>query len=90
MIRAKNRAEIQEALGNRGIATGLHYPLPIHLQPAYQELGYNKGDFPITEACADEILSLPIFPELSDDAIDEISGEIRNVIYATAPKALAA
>lgn len=76
VVRTSNRAELQAHLTADGIATGLHYPVPIHLQPAYAELGYRRGDFPVTESLADEILSLPIFPELTDDQIDMISGSI--------------
>jgi dTDP-4-amino-4,6-dideoxygalactose transaminase len=69
VIRVQNRDDLQQYLAQRGIATGLHYPTPIHLQPAYAELDYQPGDFPITEALAHEILSLPMFPELSSEAV---------------------
>lgn len=69
VVRLENREQLQEALQDAGVATGLHYPVPIHLQPAYQELGYKRGDFPITEAYAETILSLPIFPELDDQKV---------------------
>lgn len=69
VVRLENREALQEALQDAGVATGLHYPVPIHLQPAYQELGYKRGDFPITEAYAETILSLPIFPELDDQKV---------------------
>ena len=70
----------REALGNHlnaaNIATGLHYPKPIHLQAAYQDLGYTLGDFPVAEASAEKILSLPIFPELTNDAVSHITEHI--------------
>lgn len=69
VVRLENRGALQEALQDAGVATGLHYPVPIHLQPAYQELGYKRGDFPITEAYAETILSLPMFPELDDQKV---------------------
>jgi dTDP-4-amino-4,6-dideoxygalactose transaminase len=69
VIRCEGRDELQKALGEVGVASGLHYPLPIHLQPAYAELGYERGDFPVTEAYADTIVSLPMFPELTDEQI---------------------
>ncbi len=64
-----NREAMQAYLQEAGVATGLHYPVPIHLQEAYSELDYEAGDFPITEAYAETILSLPIFPELTDEQI---------------------
>ncbi|MBM4223313.1 MAG: DegT/DnrJ/EryC1/StrS family aminotransferase [Gammaproteobacteria bacterium] len=59
------RAELQKALDVAGIAHGIHYPIPVHLQVAYQDLGHKPGDFPVAEALADRILSLPMFPELT-------------------------
>ena len=55
------------------VQTSIHYPIPIHLQPAYRDLGYRAGDFPISERLADEVLSLPIFPELSASQMDTIA-----------------
>jgi dTDP-4-amino-4,6-dideoxygalactose transaminase len=52
-----------------GIATGIHYPIPIHLQPAYEELGYTRGAFPITEEYTEKILSLPMYPGITPEAI---------------------
>lgn len=82
VIQTDARAELQEALSNAGVATGMHYPKPIHLQPAYQELGYQLGDFPVAEALAEKILSLPIFPELTNDHIAFITEQIRK-FFAT-------
>jgi dTDP-4-amino-4,6-dideoxygalactose transaminase len=65
VIETDNRREIQEFLSARGIATGIHYPIPIHMQEACKDLGYSYGDFPATEAAANRILSLPMYPELS-------------------------
>jgi dTDP-4-amino-4,6-dideoxygalactose transaminase len=70
VIRAKNRDQLQVFLKEKGISTGLHYPVPVHLQEAYRSLGYREGDFPITETAAHEILSLPLFPELTGEQID--------------------
>jgi dTDP-4-amino-4,6-dideoxygalactose transaminase len=78
VIRLKEREVLQEHLQNAGVATGLHYPIPIHLQPAYQELGYNLGHFPVTEAHAGKILSLPIFPELDDEKVTYVANLIRS------------
>ncbi|MDE3009406.1 MAG: DegT/DnrJ/EryC1/StrS family aminotransferase [Pseudomonadota bacterium] len=66
-IRSQARAAWQEALQARGIQTGIHYPIPVHLLPAYEDLGYRAGDFPHSEAAAGEVLSLPMFPELTAD-----------------------
>lgn len=80
VIRTENRDALQNYLQQAGIASGLHYPIPIHLQPAYQELGYQEGDFPVTEQIAKEILSLPMYPELDSDAIDYVVNTIKAFI----------
>lgn len=56
----------------------MHYPIPIHLQPAYKNLGYKKGDFPIAEMLSEEILSLPMFPEIKEEEIKYVCREIEN------------
>ena len=66
VIRAKNREELQKHLTEKKIGTGLHYPLPLHLQKAYEYLGYKEGDFPVSEKVASEILSLPMYPGLTE------------------------
>jgi dTDP-4-amino-4,6-dideoxygalactose transaminase len=65
VLQVENRAAIQEFLNQHGIATGIHYPIPIHLQEACRHLGYRRGDFPLTEQASARILSLPMFPELT-------------------------
>lgn len=77
VIRAKERDKLQKKLSSSGISTGIHYPIPLHLQPAYSKLGYQTGDFPVAERVAKEIVSLPMFPELKRDEIEEIGSEIR-------------
>ena len=67
-----DRDSLQAQFDQEGIQTGIHYPLPCHLQPAFQELGYRAGDFPIAEALCQEILSLPMYPGLSDSQIHRI------------------
>jgi len=64
-IRTQQRSEWQQALQAKGIQTGIHYPIPVHLLSAYADLGYTKGDFPHSEQAANEVLSLPMFAELS-------------------------
>lgn len=81
VIRTNDREALQARLQEAGVATGLHYPVPIHLQAAYSELGYKAGDFPVTEAHARTILSLPIFPELTDEQIAYI-GDVMGAFYA--------
>jgi dTDP-4-amino-4,6-dideoxygalactose transaminase len=70
VIRVRRRDALMTRLASLGIQAGIHYPVPIHLQPAYADLGYGKGSFPTTERLADEILSLPMYPELSPEQQD--------------------
>lgn len=72
-IRVKDREKLQEKLVNAGIPTAVHYPLPLHLQECFAYLGYKAGDFPISETVANEIMSLPMNPYLSDEEIDYIA-----------------
>lgn len=64
-VRTPSRDQLQQYLAREGVETGLHYPVPVHLQPAIADLGHRPGDFPTAEVAADCVLSLPIFPELS-------------------------
>ena len=66
------RGELMEALAARGVQTGIHYPVPVHLQPAYADWGLSRGSFPHAEAAADEIFSLPMHPTLTDEAQDRV------------------
>jgi len=77
VIRIKKRDELQEFLKSKGIGTLIHYPLPIHLQEAYKYLGYKKGDFPIAEKIANEVLSLPMWVGLSEEFIKYIINRIK-------------
>ena len=65
VIRTSERDQLQRHLSEAGIGTGIHYPIPLHLQKAYQNLGYKEGDFPISELASREILSLPMYPQLN-------------------------
>jgi dTDP-4-amino-4,6-dideoxygalactose transaminase len=76
VIRTPNRAALSKHLGGQGIATGVHYPIPIHLQPAYQDLGYPRGSFPVTEAYAEQVLSLPMYPELTSEAVEYVAAAV--------------
>jgi len=71
-IRSAQRDELQGFLQERGVASGIHYPIPVHLQKAFGELGHGRGDFPLTEAAAAETLSLPIYPEMTTDQQDVV------------------
>jgi dTDP-4-amino-4,6-dideoxygalactose transaminase len=77
VIRTKNRAEMQEYLKSQGIDTAIHYPISLHLQEAYKELGYKKGDFPNSEVAQEEVLSLPMYAELTNRQIKHICGSIK-------------
>jgi dTDP-4-amino-4,6-dideoxygalactose transaminase len=67
------RASLQARLAEAGIATGIHYPIPVHLQPAFANLGYGEGAFPIAEAMAASVLSLPLYPELQPSQVEFIA-----------------
>jgi len=77
VVRVENRDKLYRRLKENGISAAIHYPLPLHLQEAYGYLGYREGDFPISEACAQGLLSLPIFPELTREEIERIVDIIR-------------
>jgi dTDP-4-amino-4,6-dideoxygalactose transaminase len=77
IIRTRKREEVQKYLSENGIGTGLHYPIPLHLQKAYEDLGYVEGDFPITEKVASEILSLPMYPQITTDQQEYVATKIK-------------
>ena len=78
-VRARERDRVRKRLEEAGIATGIHYPLPVHLQPAYADLGYALGSFPVSESFAAETLSLPLFPELTQDQIELVCGTLGGI-----------
>ena len=80
VIRVDNRDGLQEFLQTSGVSTGLHYPLPLHLQKAYAHLGYKKGDFPVAENAARQLLSLPIYPEITKPQIDYVAQSIKEFL----------
>jgi dTDP-4-amino-4,6-dideoxygalactose transaminase len=82
VVRVSDRKAFQESLAEAGIGTGIHYPIPLHLQKAYEHLGYRKGSFPVTERVASEIVSLPMFPQLSFEQQDQVVGAIRKFLDA--------
>src|SRR5205814_1508678 len=82
VIRTEHRDELKEYLASRGIAAGIHYPVPIHLQQAYKNLGYKRGSFPVTEQYAQRILSLPMYAELTPELIEYVSKTILTFLSA--------
>jgi len=84
-IRVADRDRIQAELLAQGIQTGVHYPIPIHLQPAYAHLGYRRGDFPISERAAEEVLCLPIHADLTESQVREVASA---VVSASRPASL--
>jgi dTDP-4-amino-4,6-dideoxygalactose transaminase len=77
VVRHPRRDALAEALRRRGIGTLVHYPIPLHLQPAFAALGGRRGDLPVVERASDEILSLPLYPELDDEAAQRVADAVR-------------
>lgn len=77
VIQHDKRDQLRQHLQEDGISSGIHYPTPVHLQPAYRHLGYMKDSLPITETLASRILSLPIFPEMADDEVSQVIDSIK-------------
>jgi dTDP-4-amino-4,6-dideoxygalactose transaminase len=82
VIRIQDREALQAHLAEAGIGTGIHYPIPLHLQKAYQHLGYKQGDFPVTERVASEIVSLPMFPQLTAEQQALVTESVANYVNA--------
>jgi dTDP-4-amino-4,6-dideoxygalactose transaminase len=85
VIRCRQRDALKAYLETQGIVTGVHYPIPVHLQPAFADLGHGPGDFPAAEAAAREVLALPLYPELSDAAVAQVCNAVR--AWAGVPEA---
>ncbi|NET40507.1 DegT/DnrJ/EryC1/StrS aminotransferase family protein [Okeania sp. SIO2B3] len=75
-----NRDTLKEKLTAEGISVGIHYPIPCHLQPAYKNLGYKQGDFPNSEILSQQILSLPMYPVISEEQINQVVETISNIV----------
>jgi dTDP-4-amino-4,6-dideoxygalactose transaminase len=80
-IRLSQRDQVLKELSGLGIHCGIHYPIPIHLQEAYRFLGREKGEFPVAEKSAEEVLSLPMYPELTDEQIEQVVDGVKSVIH---------
>jgi dTDP-4-amino-4,6-dideoxygalactose transaminase len=79
-IQVEERGRVQKELDESGIQTAVHYPLPIHLMPAYADARYNAGDFPVAEACARRVLSLPLYPQMTKYQVERVAGEIIRLV----------
>ena len=80
VVRVKKRERLAQELMDKGVRTLMHYPIPVHLQEAYKALGYKKGDMPISEKCCDEILSLPMYPELDKKEIEYVVNTMTELV----------
>lgn len=83
-VRVQERDNTMRALEAKGVGCGVHYPVPVHLQKAYQQLGYGEGSFPISETTSREFLSLPMYPELTPDQIDYVIDAVKEAVAVEA------
>lgn len=84
-VRVKERDAILQAMGQKGISCAIHYPIPVHLQEAYRFLGYAENSFPVAERCAEEFLSLPMYPELTKEQIYAVAQELKLCLSSGKP-----
>lgn len=80
VVQVENRDAVMAAMKEKGIACAMHYPVPLHQQKAYAALGFGKGSFPVTEAYASRLLSLPMFPELTEEQIDYVCESLADCV----------
>jgi dTDP-3-amino-2,3,6-trideoxy-4-keto-D-glucose/dTDP-3-amino-3,4,6-trideoxy-alpha-D-glucose/dTDP-2,6-dideoxy-D-kanosamine transaminase len=80
VIRLADRTQVREAMETRCLSTGIHYPYPIHLMRGYDFLGYKQGDLPVTEKLATEVLSLPLYPELSEKSVEKVCNAVNAIV----------
>lgn len=81
-VRLQNRDKICDELKKKGVGVLIHYPIPVHLQEAYADLGYKKGDLPVSEQLADEVLSLPMFPHMNKNQIEYVCESLKELVAA--------
>lgn len=79
-VRVSNRDKILEEMKNKGVGVLIHYPIPVHLQEAYADLGHKEGDFPVSEKVAGEVLSLPMFPHMNKEQIEYVCESLKEII----------
>jgi len=84
VVQVDERERVIAELAQRGVGAGIHYPTPIHLQEAYRDRGFKPGAFPVTEAAAKRVLSLPMYPELAEDGVRRVAGALSEVLSAGA------
>jgi len=87
VVRVQDREHLQAHLSEAGIGSGIHYPIPLHLQKAYNHLGYNRGDFPVTERVAAEIVSLPMFPQLQPAQQQSVASAVKEFVASSVTSA---
>ncbi len=80
VAQVENREKVADALGRDGVATGLHYPIPLHLQNAYAHLNISGESYPVAEAHAKRLISLPMFPELTEARIDHVRESLKRAV----------
>jgi dTDP-4-amino-4,6-dideoxygalactose transaminase len=85
VVRTPQREALRRALADAGVMTGVHYPVPLHLQPALSYLGHRRGDFPRSEQAAEEVLSLPIYPEMTEDQVITVARVVRQAVGVRQP-----
>jgi dTDP-4-amino-4,6-dideoxygalactose transaminase len=81
-VRTRERDAVMKALAEQGIQSGIHYPVPVHLQPAYADAAWGLGSFPLAEKAADEVLSLPMFPEMTEEQLALVSSALHGLAHA--------
>ena len=79
-VRVENRDAVRDALARKGVDAGVHYPIPLHLQPCYSSMGLKEGSFPHAERAAREVLTLPVYPELNEAQIDRVCEVLRETV----------
>jgi dTDP-4-amino-4,6-dideoxygalactose transaminase len=77
VVQVPHRDQVQVRLRDRGVETGIHYPIPLHLQPAYADRGHRSNDFPVSATCAPRLLSLPIYPEMTEEQVQHVATAVR-------------
>jgi dTDP-4-amino-4,6-dideoxygalactose transaminase len=85
VVQVQERDRFRQMLEQMGVATGVHYPLPLHLQAACAQYGYTRGMLPLTEAAAERIVSLPMYPELTAEQIETVTAAIKKCLYLRVP-----